>query len=91
VGGLVVFGVFRVKRGVRDELLECLSLAHELDQLWVGRSALVDAVFVFSEEFIKSAATFLGQHLVDFSLGEAVSVSAISRLLWQKSLTWLRK
>lgn len=87
----MVFGVFRVKRGVRDELLECLSLAHELDQLWVGRSALVDAVFIFSEEFFKSAPTFLGQHLVDFSLGEAVSVSIIPQSLLEKSLTWLRK
>lgn len=91
MGGLVVFGVFRVKRGIRDELLECLALAHELDQLWVCRSALVDAVFVFSEKFIESAPTFLSQHLVDFSLGEAVSVSTIPQLLWEKSLTWLRK
>jgi len=48
VGGLVVLWIFWILRGVGNQLLECLSLAKELNQLRIGSSALVDAVFVFS-------------------------------------------
>jgi hypothetical protein len=57
--------------------LECLALAHEVDKLGVGGAALVDAMFVFSEQFFESATTFLGEHLIDFALGEAVLISII--------------
>jgi len=48
VGGLVILWIFWILRGVSNQFLECLSLAQELNQLRISRSALVDAVFVFS-------------------------------------------
>lgn len=89
MGGFVVFRVLGINRGILDELLECLPLAHEFDQFGVCRSALVDAVLIFSEQFFQSAASFLSQHLVYLSLGKAVSVSTLN--LKRTTRTWLRK
>ena len=43
---VVVVSVGGHEGGVANQFLECLALAHELDQLGVGRATLGDAVVV---------------------------------------------
>jgi hypothetical protein len=75
VSDIVVVSVGGHQSGVANQFLECLALAHELDELSIGRAALVHAVVVFGKEFFEGTAAFLGQELVDFALGKTVLVS----------------
>jgi len=61
-----------------NKLLERLTLAHELNEFWIGCFTLVETVFIFFKEILQSAATLLRENLIDFSLSNAVLVTTVS-------------